>query len=130
MTVSLKAEGMGIRVKQSDLRRQREVSRVLQRFERLVATLGVKVPRRDCTMLVDTASLYMRCGMIRDFIDELVNTRATRVNPDKLAGRAGRLWVEVDHLDRYSDDLRGPLDRFHTAMVRRRAIIRRGERKR
>src|SRR5207249_4015831 len=105
-----------------------EVSRVLQRFERLVATLGVKIPRRDCTMLVDTASLYMRCGMIRDIIDELVNTRASRVNPDKLARRAGRLWVEVDHLDRYSDDLRGPLDRFRTSVRRRTARM--GKRRR
>ena len=99
--------------------RYKDFEHVRLGFARLVSQLGLKVARRDVTVFVDTASLYIRCGVIRRFIRDLVDTNPAEVQARIVTHRAGRLWAEVDGLDRYARDLRGPLERLHSKMIRR-----------
>ena len=99
--------------------RRNDFEHVRLGFARLVSQLGLKIARRDVTLFVDTASLYNRCGLIRRFIRDLVDTNPSKVQARIVTHRAGRLWAEVDNLDAYARDLRGPLDRLHLKLIRR-----------
>lgn len=105
--------------RRSDRAARNEFEHIRKGFARLVKQLGLQIARRDLTMFVDTACLYDRCGVIRRFIRDLVSTNPRRVEAKIVTHRAGRLWAEVDNLDAYSRDLRGPLDRLHSKLVRR-----------
>src|SRR2546426_4968777 len=98
---------------------RKEFEHIRQGLERLVGQLGLQTSRRDLSMFVDVACLYDRCGVIRRFIRDLVNTNPNRTKAKIVTHRAGRLWAEVDNLDAYSRDLRGPLDRLHSKLIRR-----------
>ncbi len=99
--------------------RRNDFEHIRQSFKSLVGQIGLEIARRDLTLFVDTASLYNRCGLIRRFIRDLVNTNPRKVEAKVITHRAGQLWAEVDNLDAYSRDLRGPLDRLHSKLIRR-----------
>ena len=95
-----------------------EFERIRTKLTRLVDWLGINVPRKHCTIFVDTADLRARCGAITQVIDALVSTPRKRSNRELIRKRVLTLFTEVDNLDMYTEHLKGPLEYLHSTFYR------------
>src|SRR5213594_2778114 len=95
-----------------------EFERIRTKLMRLVDWLGVNVPKKHCTVFVDTADLRARCEAITQVIDALVDTPRKVSNRELIRKRVLRLFTEVDNLDMYTRGLKSPLDYLHSTFYR------------